>query len=251
MDRVTGELAKRVGQVTSFPEVEPSILDKILAYPEWLPFRLVASRPNKTHFTHSSAKNSVWKASYFTLGLTYSWIGNYIYRGRLWPLIDDCFVILDTLFSSESKSLNYDRVRLHMTLWHLSYHFMSQSSHQMLLNYIQLTKRIFFNYSLFLYNHGRCSKPSLIFRAEMADVKRLLILSIILLLFLSQSFLLCSGHDDDQAGQTRKLGVFIRKRGGGGYRRARTTTSASATLLSGSFHMTACLVSSFLLSLIF
>ncbi|WZY75598.1 hypothetical protein YC2023_021982 [Brassica napus] len=59
------------------------------------------------------------------------------------------------------------------------------------------------------------------------------------------------GHDDDQAGQTRKLGVFIRKRGGGGYRRARTTTSASATLLSGSFHMTACLVSSFLLSLIF
>ncbi|KAH0937488.1 hypothetical protein HID58_004949 [Brassica napus] len=34
MDRVTGELAKRVGQVTSFPEVEPSILDKILAYPE-------------------------------------------------------------------------------------------------------------------------------------------------------------------------------------------------------------------------
>ncbi|CAF2137253.1 BnaA02g08030D [Brassica napus] len=34
MDRVTGELAKRVGQVTSFREVEPSILDKILAYPE-------------------------------------------------------------------------------------------------------------------------------------------------------------------------------------------------------------------------
>ncbi|WZZ31604.1 hypothetical protein YC2023_015005 [Brassica napus] len=34
MDRVTGELAKRVGQVTSLPEVEPSILDKILAYPE-------------------------------------------------------------------------------------------------------------------------------------------------------------------------------------------------------------------------
>ncbi|KAG5409088.1 hypothetical protein IGI04_005407 [Brassica rapa subsp. trilocularis] len=60
-----------------------------------------------------------------------------------------------------------------------------------------------------------------------------------------------SGHDDDQAGQTRKLGVFIRKRGGGGYRRARTTTSASATLFSGSFHMTACLVSSFLLSLLF
>ncbi|KAH0896469.1 hypothetical protein HID58_046037 [Brassica napus] len=86
---------------------------------------------------------------------------------------------------------------------------------------------------------------------EMADVKRLLILSIILLLFLSQSFLLCSGREEDEAGQTRKLGVFIRKRGGGGYRRARTTTSASATLLSGSFHMTACLVSSFLLSLLF
>ncbi|KAF2575695.1 hypothetical protein F2Q70_00005378 [Brassica cretica] len=34
MDRVTGELAKRVGQVTSFREVEPAILDKILAYPE-------------------------------------------------------------------------------------------------------------------------------------------------------------------------------------------------------------------------
>ena len=34
MDRVTGELAKRVGQVTSFKEVEPAILDKILAYPE-------------------------------------------------------------------------------------------------------------------------------------------------------------------------------------------------------------------------
>ncbi|WZZ21523.1 hypothetical protein YC2023_122910 [Brassica napus] len=34
MDRVTGELAKRVGQVTSFREVEPAILDKILAYQE-------------------------------------------------------------------------------------------------------------------------------------------------------------------------------------------------------------------------
>lgn len=34
MDRVTGELAKRVGQVSSFREVEPAILDKILAYPE-------------------------------------------------------------------------------------------------------------------------------------------------------------------------------------------------------------------------
>ncbi|CAA7046367.1 unnamed protein product [Microthlaspi erraticum] len=34
MDRVTGELAKRVGQVTSFREVEPSILDKIISYPE-------------------------------------------------------------------------------------------------------------------------------------------------------------------------------------------------------------------------
>ncbi|XP_024012447.1 protein MULTIPOLAR SPINDLE 1 isoform X2 [Eutrema salsugineum] len=33
MDRVTGELAKRVGQVTSFREVEPAILDKILAFP--------------------------------------------------------------------------------------------------------------------------------------------------------------------------------------------------------------------------
>ncbi|KAJ4911135.1 multipolar spindle 1 [Raphanus sativus] len=56
------------------------------------------------------------------------------------------------------------------------------------------------------------------------------------------------GHE---AGQTRKLGVFIRKRGGGGYRRSRTTTSASVTLLSGSFHMTACFASSFLLSLLF
>lgn len=34
MERVTGELAKRVGQVSSFREVEPAILDKILAYPE-------------------------------------------------------------------------------------------------------------------------------------------------------------------------------------------------------------------------
>ncbi|XP_010483346.1 PREDICTED: uncharacterized protein LOC104761878 [Camelina sativa] len=34
MDRVTGELAKRVGQITSFREVEPAILDKLLAYPE-------------------------------------------------------------------------------------------------------------------------------------------------------------------------------------------------------------------------
>ncbi|KAL0875521.1 hypothetical protein Bca101_025226 [Brassica carinata] len=34
MDRVTGELAKRVGQVTSFREVEPSILDQILACSE-------------------------------------------------------------------------------------------------------------------------------------------------------------------------------------------------------------------------
>ncbi|CAH8358744.1 unnamed protein product [Eruca vesicaria subsp. sativa] len=34
MDRVTGELAKRVGQISSFREVEPAILDKILAYPE-------------------------------------------------------------------------------------------------------------------------------------------------------------------------------------------------------------------------
>ncbi|EFH40793.1 hypothetical protein ARALYDRAFT_918971 [Arabidopsis lyrata subsp. lyrata] len=34
MDRVTGELAKRVGQVTSFREVEPAILEKILAYQE-------------------------------------------------------------------------------------------------------------------------------------------------------------------------------------------------------------------------
>ncbi|XP_018466784.1 uncharacterized protein LOC108838329 [Raphanus sativus] len=82
----------------------------------------------------------------------------------------------------------------------------------------------------------------------MADVKRVVILSIILVLFLSQSLLLCSGHE---AGQTRKLGVFIRKRGGGGYRRSRTTTSASVTLLSGSFHMTACFASSFLLSLLF
>ncbi|CAL9244016.1 unnamed protein product [Arabidopsis halleri] len=34
MDRVTGELAKRVGQVTSFREVDPAILEKILAYQE-------------------------------------------------------------------------------------------------------------------------------------------------------------------------------------------------------------------------
>ncbi|KAJ0246034.1 Protein MULTIPOLAR SPINDLE 1 [Hirschfeldia incana] len=34
MDRVTGELAKRVGQLTSFREVEPAILYKILAYSE-------------------------------------------------------------------------------------------------------------------------------------------------------------------------------------------------------------------------
>ncbi|CAH2069586.1 unnamed protein product [Thlaspi arvense] len=56
------------------------------------------------------------------------------------------------------------------------------------------------------------------------------------------------GHGDDEAIVTRKLGVFIRKRGG--YRRPRTTTSASSTLLSGSIHMTACLASSFLLSLL-
>lgn len=45
-----------------------------------------------------------------------------------------------------------------MTHWHLSYHFMSQSSHQMLLNYFQLTKRIFFQLLHFLYNHGRWAK---------------------------------------------------------------------------------------------
>ncbi|VVB16375.1 unnamed protein product [Arabis nemorensis] len=71
----------------------------------------------------------------------------------------------------------------------------------------------------------------------MGDIKRLLILSIILLLFLSQSLLLCSGHGDDEAGVTRKLGVFIRKRAR--YTRPRTTTSASATLASGSFHVIA------------
>ncbi|ESQ42609.1 hypothetical protein EUTSA_v10015158mg [Eutrema salsugineum] len=84
----------------------------------------------------------------------------------------------------------------------------------------------------------------------MGDIKRLLVLSIILLLFLSQALLLCSGHGDDEAGVTRKLGVFIRKRGGR-YRRPRTITSASATLFSGSFHLTTCLASSFLLSLLF
>ncbi|RID41216.1 hypothetical protein BRARA_J01193 [Brassica rapa] len=75
----------------------------------------------------------------------------------------------------------------------------------------------------------------------MADTKRLVILSIISLMFLSQFLLLCSGH----------LGVFIRKRRGFRYRRPHSTTrSASATLLPGSFHVTACLASSFLLSLV-
>ncbi|AED96967.1 unnamed protein product [Arabidopsis thaliana] len=76
----------------------------------------------------------------------------------------------------------------------------------------------------------------------MRDIKGLLILSIILLLVLSQSLLLCSGHVDHEAGVTRKLGVFIRRRA----RRFRghRPTSASITLLSGSFHMTACLATS-------
>ncbi|CAG7910350.1 unnamed protein product [Brassica rapa] len=52
-------------------------------------------------------------------------------------------------------------------------------------------------------------------------------------------------------GVPRKLGVFIRKRRGFRYRRPHSTTrSASATLLPGSFHVTACLASSFLLSLV-
>ncbi|EFH40794.1 hypothetical protein ARALYDRAFT_495889 [Arabidopsis lyrata subsp. lyrata] len=82
----------------------------------------------------------------------------------------------------------------------------------------------------------------------MRDIKGLLILSIILLLVFSQCLLLCSGHGDDEAGATRKLGVFIRRRA----RRFRghRPTSASTTLLSGSFHMTACLATSFLLSLL-
>ncbi|KAH0906714.1 hypothetical protein HID58_038541 [Brassica napus] len=82
-------------------------------------------------------------------------------------------------------------------------------------------------------------------RVEMADTKRLVILSIISLMFLSQFLLLCS------VGVPRKLGVFIRKRRGFRYRRPHSTTrSASATLLPGSFHVTACLASSFLLSLV-
>jgi hypothetical protein len=82
----------------------------------------------------------------------------------------------------------------------------------------------------------------------MGDVRRSLVISIIFLMFLSQFLLLCSGHGDDDD-VTRKLGVFIRRRA----RRfsPRTSTSASATLLSGSSHMTACLASSFLLSLLF
>ncbi|CAN6862356.1 unnamed protein product, partial [Brassica oleracea] len=52
-------------------------------------------------------------------------------------------------------------------------------------------------------------------------------------------------------GVPRKLGVFIRKRRGFRYRRPHSTTrSASATLLPGSFHVTACLASSFLLPLL-
>ncbi|KAG5376226.1 hypothetical protein IGI04_040822 [Brassica rapa subsp. trilocularis] len=52
-------------------------------------------------------------------------------------------------------------------------------------------------------------------------------------------------------GVPRKLGVFIRKRRGFRYRRPHSTTrSASATLFPGSFHVTACLASSFLLSLV-
>ncbi|EFH40795.1 hypothetical protein ARALYDRAFT_918973 [Arabidopsis lyrata subsp. lyrata] len=83
----------------------------------------------------------------------------------------------------------------------------------------------------------------------MVDIKRLLILSILLLLFLSQSLLLCSGLGDDEAGVTRKLGAFIKK--GARYGRRPTTTSDSATLLSGSFHMITCLATSFLLFLLF
>ncbi|CAN8248411.1 unnamed protein product [Cochlearia groenlandica] len=87
----------------------------------------------------------------------------------------------------------------------------------------------------------------------MGYIKRLLILTIILLMFLSQSLLLCSCHDEDEeVGDhvTRKLGVFIRKRARFGRRRPRSTTgSASATLLStGSF---ACLAFSFLISFLF
>ncbi|EOA15051.1 hypothetical protein CARUB_v10028410mg [Capsella rubella] len=86
----------------------------------------------------------------------------------------------------------------------------------------------------------------------MGDIKRLLILAIFLVMLSSQSLLLCSGQGDEEAGVTRKLGVFIRKRGGGFSRRPRaTTTSASAIPLSGSFHMIACLATSFLLSQLF
>ncbi|KAF2575696.1 hypothetical protein F2Q70_00005379 [Brassica cretica] len=85
----------------------------------------------------------------------------------------------------------------------------------------------------------------------MGDTKRLVILSIISLLFLSQFLLLCSAHVNDEVGVPRKLGVFIRKRRGFRYRRPHSTTrSASATLLPGSFHVTACLASSFLLPLL-
>nr|VDD32504.1 unnamed protein product [Brassica oleracea] len=58
-------------------------------------------------------------------------------------------------------------------------------------------------------------------------------------------------HVNDEVGVPRKLGVFIRKRRGFRYRRPHSTTrSASATLLPGSFHVTACLASSFLLPLL-
>ncbi|VVB16383.1 unnamed protein product [Arabis nemorensis] len=43
------------------------------------------------------------------------------------------------------------------------------------------------------------------------------------------------GHNDDEAGVTRKLGVFIRERAR--YTRPRTATSASATLLGWRLHL--------------
>ncbi|CAF1767181.1 BnaC09g33470D [Brassica napus] len=59
-------------------------------------------------------------------------------------------------------------------------------------------------------------------------------------------------HVNDEVGVPRKLGVFIRKRRGFRIQKAtqHPTRSASATLLPGSFHVTAWLASSFLLPLL-
>ncbi|XP_019095745.1 PREDICTED: uncharacterized protein LOC109130542 [Camelina sativa] len=84
----------------------------------------------------------------------------------------------------------------------------------------------------------------------MGDIKRLLILLILLVMLSSQSLLSCSGHGDEEAGLTRKLGVFIKKRARFG-RPTTTTRSASAPSSSGSFHMIACLATSFLLVFLF